>query len=1411
MDDREVELLGSFILPSLEWSDAHLSTMCFRCDTHGQSEEILVPVVSCVALDPEDVLLELKQASVEKVSDDLQKYQLRIIGALRRIQGQHVFEMRGVKRPAESGGLEGEQKHTQKVADNSAIALHGQLLRISPVLHMSFGRLVLLEILPQGAQDAISPSQGVTAPPLTTGKADPHRKRTRSTSKENMSSPDKRDHAQFSSTPNADTNISAGFIGGSSCGAVLVALVNTAALIRPYLRLGVYYTVRGLRKCSWRSGAGPENTPSDFAESLNNSDIDWYVIDDRHAAHRAGMTNTACDFQAVSYGFPWISTTNRSQAHADAFVCTPLTQSFLARLNARCDITAASAALARATEINVIGTIQAVDPNGAWVRLGRASVTSAETLQNPSAVAKIQDAQSTSRTQKYESMSYFDGKGHGNKGEEDGSVVLFLAHRSRPGDVQYSLRIGTRLRAYAVLPLCLWNSLCGLAVTMRSHLSVHSFGPFYVTQPAGLIAPALRRAAHDERRRCLLYSAWKLFSMRQLTSACLASSRLDLLPRVLSSALAWVTGSSSACDVSSADLDTVNLLLLPALHSIQNEFSDHLYAELYALRSGEAAEWLDSILPKVCSLTDLSERVEHLAMQAAAHENVAILNDTRYRTYVHDTAAEPQPVLFVSTVRRVRLLKDYDVPRSDSTVKRAAGMRHVWRKNEAATAVETDDSADEEENTIFDDKPNICSSEKHLAAVPRVLCMLHLEDRMGYSIPLLVHADKAFLKSLRMHLLMQSSSASAAGLFDIDPPAVMVRKSTWVLQMAPGETHEPLTHESRNSFNKTQLLAFCMPQNLYLISEGKTQSGFEDQEDDSSDELLLQWIDKLMCSPADLATALRQIWSPNLIPSASAPSISAAAAVASLRPFGWADSWSVRHALLKHHQLGPATVPVPAVEGWVLSVDAAAIDTKRFSNYNRKNAMNVDIKEYASASGTQSQRCAILLRDLKAADTLKVYVPLRLAQALLPGMAVRLSDCLLTATAAGTVYVNCCQSRCSSAVGILGMQPLERISMYCALSALHPGHKSSADSTATSNLYSAKSSSASGQIAIGARTTYVRGMALLPPALSPQPPRTTVSRLQASRLYNRCQWCLIGRVAHVEKLQVTLKCLSCSISVGGQSSSMGSSLCPQCRSAHDLKCEWTAVMCFDDGTSECFLHVDTVEDVFAFLHVPAHGAPTSVAVAGSRVPSGRGSIDLGQSTSQALDCESLRGLVEDRVRTHGFLRYMHRFRQSRKKMNALHRRPDNAGGTAAAAIFEAGGDANAAFLPYVADDASNYITPEELLQASGDVHGCPEEAMLDDYIAECDFSTPVEVHCRLIFLKNAQGKRLATQSKTIRVQQDNKDKPYIAFTQEQSTFKVEDLQLQVTAVRRMGSRGAHVEAWKQLRALRSLSICGPKR
>lgn len=125
MGTREVELLGEFVVPSLVWSETHLEALCFRCDPLGldSDQAMMIPVISSVAIHHEDI-----------------DCAVRIIGTLRNFPGQHMFEMRSIKRQTE--------KKTKTDVDIKKLpsSLYGRCTHISTVLHMQFGRTVFLEM-----------------------------------------------------------------------------------------------------------------------------------------------------------------------------------------------------------------------------------------------------------------------------------------------------------------------------------------------------------------------------------------------------------------------------------------------------------------------------------------------------------------------------------------------------------------------------------------------------------------------------------------------------------------------------------------------------------------------------------------------------------------------------------------------------------------------------------------------------------------------------------------------------------------------------------------------------------------------------------------------------------------------------------------------------------------------------------------------------------------------------------------------------------------------------------------------------------------------------------------------------------------------------------------------------------------
>ena len=94
----------------------------------------------------------------------------------------------------------------------------------------------------------------------------------------------------------------------------------------------------------------------------------------------------------------------------------------------------------------------------------------------------------------------------------------------------------------------------------------------------------------------------------------------------------------------------------------------------------------------------------------------------------------------------------------------------------------------------------------------------------------------------------------------------------------------------------------------------------------------------------------------------------------------------------------------------------------------------------------------------------------------------------------------------------------------------------------------------------------------LNPAYITIPPRSLISRLMETRRDNRALWTLLGRVVHVKKVTIALKCTKCISS--NVTERAGSFYCSYCNTKALLRPHWSATVAFDDGTGECLVQVE---------------------------------------------------------------------------------------------------------------------------------------------------------------------------------------------------------------------------------------------
>jgi hypothetical protein len=1301
---KEVQLLGSFILPTLVWSETHLDAMCFRCEPLGtQAEPMLVPVVSSVPVYPADL-----------------DCSLRIIGTLRNVHGQHVFEMCDIKRQKHDSSLKisGPNKYSKNEQD--AGKLLGRLVRISPVLRMQFGRTVFIE-LELNSEDTSSDDSHVS----------PSKKRQKTN-----------DGAGHTTEPQFN---------------VFVALLNQAVLFRPYLQLGCTYLLTNTRRSHWKS--------TKDGQSQETEGDCWYAMD-KVSSEIAPQNNTTAGISADSNVHHVDSASSKMKWNINCEVIlsasTPkpdlLKYTYIGSHNLW-----ERSVQKRWSECSIVGRVDSVDKAGSWVLLAPRIIASDSDDEDEVQVAE-QDQE-----------------------VRGGALYIFLSHYSRPCSLHACFRSGCEILANSVLPIFLWGKLIGFAVTMRSHLSVKSYGEWITAAAkssnhgnAPSIAPSAMLVPRDQRRCCHMYSAWKVCSERRLKE-CVPSQYYDSFAEKLllclqknqssestvgTSILANTTKEGNSLHRENPTFSSSSappLLPLPDNHSIQAEFCDRLYTELYSVRGGEDADAMAARLPQPLCVSQVKK---HCAVMAYKAASVAI--NSKFSTLWQESRTY-EPVALVGLLRRAHIINQ-SFTRNDKNniiIKNNGG----WRWGVQNDETDDSDSASEIDNNTTDDdfSTNIegkSDAEDGNDDVLNSLILLTLEDAVGATIGVLVQAESLLVRALGSLLAMQPIRTEP-GHFAVSPPAVCVPMPAFLNEC------EPAAAVKRNKSSRGISCIALATEGVRLVKPTSVDTVKIDVVNSNSSVKMSPPV----LTAEEAGFALAEVLGVQAhIPISPRNSSSTFSSTSSSHQHN-RPACSVRHALMDIRAVVEANITLTAIEGTVVSKELTIIDTEKFQSYKNSNNKNTD-------------RCAIILQDLHAADTIKAYIPLKQGRALLVGMKVRLESCTLVLSAAGTAYINGCNNHTKSTdvlpLAVLGMVPLQHLSAYCRSSSLvcSDGY--------TRNM---------GENAVA---QFTRGIFTLPKAILIRPPMTLVSSLVDTRLHNRCQWRLLGRVVCVEKVHVLLRCADCNVSVGHVHRTSGGArsaplLCPRCSRGQSLVPEWTAVLSFDDGSGECFLHVDSANDVFEFLQPNMALLGQNRGIQGSN----RDAIKDGENDASAertsapvyIGRSALQEAIEDYVRVHGHIKYIHQYRQSKRRANQTEQelKPAEPPTAAQGQTWQE------------ESTGREYLTSEEILQAStGSGTGAQlaeEERMLDEFIEECDLSAPMEVDCRLIFLRGSRGQGVKTLGRNIRIQVDNADKPWNSFSTGKETLRTENLSVQVTAVRSLGRQGVHEEAWRQLRSL----------
>ena len=173
--------------------------------------------------------------------------------------------------------------------------------------------------------------------------------------------------------------------------------------------------------------------------------------------------------------------------------------------------------------------------------------------------------------------------------------LYVVYHRHTP--LFSSLRRGTVIKIYSVLPVLLRGIVCGFAVTARSHITISKFAPSEATDRCH----TRLKPSPVQRESCVMYTAWLAEVTANLSSILVSKDRNTIS-----------YGHKPDQELVEITLSAMTSTIKQSLFSIpdrnaKREFLDPEYAPLFTVRAGHDADWLSSQLPMVSPATLLCQ------------------------------------------------------------------------------------------------------------------------------------------------------------------------------------------------------------------------------------------------------------------------------------------------------------------------------------------------------------------------------------------------------------------------------------------------------------------------------------------------------------------------------------------------------------------------------------------------------------------------------------------------------------------------------------------------------------------------------------------------------------------------------------------------------------------------------------
>jgi len=1132
---------------------------------------------------------------------------------------------------------------------------------------------------------------------------------------------------------------------------VRIVLAEELHGLRAYLRPGRTYTFYGFEQTKW---------------SKHDEEV-WYV---------GKKLRSSC---VMTHNKETPLERNNMQLSLNA----PLPEAWLRMAN----MNAFQRAMHVATEIDVQGTVKRLHTSG-WIEL--VSFTTAFDVDEYSSSSSCTSSSSGVTTDECigaigagcgddEDDVHANGLSSSSSASRYPGLCIYLTCR-RSADLDTCLRSGCVFEATSVLPVYVWGVLRGFAATARSHISIKAFtappSPPTSSSSSSSSSSLLLDVPKEFKGTCHLFTAWRAITKRTLLAALLGRINSDsdyfiaLQKQVVCCYKAGESMDtiiiSSGSRSSRKSLPLLELFLLDKQRTVQMEFSDCLYAELFMVRAGKDSDYLNSQLPKIWSCSKMRDHASRFLRELYTCRP-AIIDE--YATHLYeqigkavDDSSDANLAAssfsfenhFVASVNEILVTKVPTIAQLPSC--------------HASSLSGLDDDDEDEDDGVFlvllkvtdskaEDLTLLVTGASSRDTLMSQFALLAQGNKIGQAGGRSSRGggedeEKLKFKSIYSNFGLERVLSFASAK---EKPAVVVRNPLLLI------TENPFYNE-----DSAHVLVITDVRSMSLVVSAQHQRQAQDAMTPVST------MSSYLCTPAAMALAIglkgcvleealcsTAFNSSSSFSAASSSSSSSSCSSLSLPPSSVAHLpytfLTVRQALMT----STSSAILPILVGVIVMKELVA-------DQNDENAW---VAKDAKRQKCKSKQCSLLLRDVAAADTIKVYVPLAKCESMLVGFVVVIYNSIIKISSANRANV---MFNDESRFGVLGLAPVVQVRHFCK-EAFRTSSSSSSSSFGIGGMIGGGGGGGGGVGGGGFKSQkqIERGRAVAVPldieAL--RCPRTCVSKLWNTRKYNRCSWTLFGRIVYVNSIYVKMQCSNTSCPAPVHLN--GSNRCPTCR--HFLQKVWAAQVVLDDGTGECVLFVEG--DAVLQLIKPVYG-------------------------DDELSPRDIRQIVEEAVEKHGRVNYNDSIARKAHAVEA-------AAAAAASTTYASSSSSSSSSHMYTEDEnaayCSQYLKPEDVqAAASSVVQSIRAEEILVQYVANVDKTAYHEVTCRLIFLREQMGNEFALSSRTIKLQNENSQKKYTNYTSTAQTTTLQNhLSLQVVSLKTLSRDQTKIEVWNRLHSL----------